>query len=131
MGISDRKRRYATRHPTFQDLEVDAAFAVGHLAGLAWLRSVAHVFERWSLQRFDRLVTISGGMAERLAAKGVARERIAVVRNCVDLELIRPLAGASPYRAQLGLPGDAFFVLYSGNPRAKHGLLLLLDATKR
>ncbi len=65
-----------------QDLEVDASFAVGHLASRAWLMRLAERFERLILRRFDRLITISARMAERLADKGVASDRIAVVRNC-------------------------------------------------
>ena len=46
-----------------QDLEVDAAFAVGHLAGFNWLKAVGYGFERMTLRKFDRVVTISNRMA--------------------------------------------------------------------
>jgi colanic acid biosynthesis glycosyl transferase WcaI len=114
-----------------QDLEVDAAFAVGHVGAIAWLRKFALCCERATLRRFDRIVTISAAMATRLAAKGVARERIAIVRNWVDVDFIKPLAGASPYRAELGIAEDAFVVLYSGNIGAKQGLHQLLAGVEQ
>lgn len=114
-----------------QDLEVDAAFAVGHLGSRKALRAAANLFERLALHRFHRVVTISDRMAERLAEKGVARTRLSIVRNWVDLEHIFPMRGKNPYRAELGLRSDDFVVLYAGNIGAKQGLDVLLDAAER
>ena len=111
-----------------QDLEVDASFAVGHLAQRRWLKTIAHAFEKMLLRSFDRLITISGRMAERLADKGVDAARIAIVRNWVDLEHIKPLEGPSTYRSELGLADQDFVVLYSGNIGAKQGFDNLLEA---
>jgi colanic acid biosynthesis glycosyl transferase WcaI len=111
-----------------QDLEVDAAFAVGHLAPLGWLKRIAFGLEKRLLSGFDRLVTISGAMAERLERKGVPPGRIAIVRNWVDLDLIKPLRGASPYRRELGLAETDRVVLYSGAIGAKQGFEDLLVA---
>lgn len=113
-----------------QDLEVDAAFAVGHLRDRFWLRKIAHGFENAMLRRFDRFVTISHKMAERLVGKGVAADRIAIVRNWVDLDSIRPLRGISPYRGELGLAERDFVVLYSGNIGMKQGLDSLIGAIR-
>lgn len=114
-----------------QDLEVDAAFAVGHLANRRWLRWLGAAFERVVLGGFDQIITISDRMAGRLAEKGVPAARIAVVRNWVDLDHISPFDGPSPYRIELGYSANDFIVLYSGNLGAKQGLGVLLDAAKR
>ncbi|MFB2553207.1 WcaI family glycosyltransferase [Ensifer soli] len=111
-----------------QDLEVDAAFAVGHLAPAGALRRLAAAFERVTLRLFDRVVTISNRMASRLEAKGVARARLSVVRNWVDLSEIHPLAPAGTCRAELGFRDTDFVVLYSGTIGAKQGLDVLLKA---
>ena len=114
-----------------QDLEIDAAFAVGHLSSRRWLIWLAQIFERFCLKRFDRIVTISHKMAERLKAKGVAQERLFVVRNWVDLDLIKPEETSLSYRDELGLPRDAFVVLYSGNLGPKQGLMVVIEAARR
>lgn len=111
-----------------QDLEVDAAFAVGHLAGKKLLKRVGYAFERFCLKHLDQVVTISNRMADKLEEKGVDRKRLLVVRNWVDLDSIYPLEGPSPYRAELGYKDDDFIVLYSGNIGAKQGLSVLLEA---
>lgn len=114
-----------------QDLEVDAAFAVGHLAGFKWIKALGLVYERLALRRFHQVVTISMRMAEKLSEKGVSPDRVAIVRNWVDLSHIYPMKEVSPYRAELGFSDEDFVVLYSGNIGAKQGLNVLLDAAER
>jgi colanic acid biosynthesis glycosyl transferase WcaI len=114
-----------------QDLEVDAAFAVGHLGDRAWLRYLGSCFERWVIRHFDQLITVSDRMAEKIAEKGVDRDKIAVVRNWVDIDFIRPLETESPYRAELKCQTNDFMVLYSGNIGRKQGLGVLLQAAER
>lgn len=113
-----------------QDLEVDAAFAVGHLAGFRWLRALGLAFERFTLGRFHKVVTISSRMADRLLDKGIASDRVTIVRNWVDLAHIHPMEEVSPYRAELGFTDEDFVVLYSGNIGAKQGLKVLLGAAE-
>lgn len=114
-----------------QDLEVDAAFAVGHLAKGKWLTRLGFAFERLMLKGFDEVVTISEEMARRIEAKGVDRKRLHIVRNWVDMSRIYPLARPSRYRASLQLPDDAFVVLYSGQIGAKQALHVVFEAAAR
>ncbi len=111
-----------------QDLEVDAAFAVGHLKPNSFLKKIGHAFERLTLGGFDKIVTISNRMADKLAEKNVDRNRLSIIRNWVDLEHIHPLGRPSSYRETLGYGEDDFVVLYSGNIGAKQGLDTLLKA---
>lgn len=113
-----------------QDIEIDAAFAVGHLRGgvLAW---IGNWFERMTLKQFQTVVTISNRMRERLQDKGVPAKRLSVIRNWVNLEKIKPLPGHSPFRAELGLSGDDFVVMYSGNIGPKQAPHLILEAASR
>lgn len=114
-----------------QDLEVDAAFAVGHLKSLGFLKKAAYLFEKYTLKGFDRIITISDRMSARLSAKTGRPEQVAIVRNWVDLEHIYPLGRKSSYRQELGYADDDFIVLYSGNIGAKQGLDTLLDAAAK
>lgn len=114
-----------------QDLEVDAAFAVGHLGKAAALARLGHWFERVVMRRFDCVVTISQEMAKRIEMKGVAADRIHVVRNWVDTTRIHPLGRPSSYRAELGIEPDAFVVLYSGQIGPKQALHVVFEAAER
>jgi colanic acid biosynthesis glycosyl transferase WcaI len=110
-----------------QDLEIDAAFSVGHLKGF-WLQKLAIAFERFILRRFKLVVTISARMKQKLVAKGVSPSSITVLRNWVDTSKIKRIDGPNCFREQLGIAPNAFVVLYSGQIGPKQALHLLLEA---
>ena len=112
-----------------QDLEVDAAFAIGHLKG-DWLKTILLGLEPYLLRRFSSIITISDHMRKRLIAKGVEKNRIGLVRNWVDVTKIKPLTGPNAFRAELGLSDADFVVLYAGNIGAKQALGVVLDAAR-
>lgn len=113
-----------------QDYEVDAAFNLGLIKGKT-LRRFIEGTERWLMRRFDRVSTISGRMVERAQAKGLAADTVMNFPNWVDIGDISPLAGPSPYRAELELADDAIVALYSGNMGNKQGLEILADVARR
>src|SRR5690606_38187078 len=68
------------------------------------------------------------GMAQRIAARGVAGDRIAVVENWTDEAAIRPVAAHdNPLRQAWGLQGK-FVVGHSGNLGRAHDWRTMLDA---
>lgn len=112
-----------------QDLEVDAALAVGHIRLPKPLLRLAYGLERWLMRRFDRVVTISSKMQAAIERKGVPAERLILIRNWVDVARIRPLAHPNAYRDELGF-GQRFVCLYSGQIGRKQALHLVLDAAQ-
>lgn len=112
-----------------QDLEVDAAFATGHLQE-GFSAKFARYFEKVTLAGFDSVVTISGRMRDKLHSKGIAKHNLSIVRNWVDLSKFRSSDTGANYRAELGLNEHDFIVLYSGNLGIKQGLNVLLDAAR-
>jgi len=112
-----------------QDLEVDAAFATGHLRD-GFAAKFARYFEKVTLGGFDAVVTISGRMRDKLCSKGIAKNKLSIVRNWVDLSKFQCSATAVDYRAEFGLAEQDFVVLYSGNLGVKQGLNVLLDAAR-
>ena len=113
-----------------QDLEIDAAFAVGHLGRGNLAARVSAEFERRCLGSFDAVVTISGMMAEALAVKGVPRSKLHVLRNWVDLQAINPCVDGAAIRRELGISPDRFVALYSGNLGRKQGIQTLIEAAR-
>jgi colanic acid biosynthesis glycosyl transferase WcaI len=80
------------------------------------------------MRGFDRVITPSGRMAERLAEKGIPADRIAILRNWVDLNHLKPLERQSPYRREYGIADSDCVVLYSGTLGVKQGFDCLLEA---
>jgi glycosyltransferase involved in cell wall biosynthesis len=58
---------------------------------------------RWAADRADGLITVSAALRQPLVELGIAPERIAVLRNGVDLVRFRPPADRAAARAALGL----------------------------
>ena len=110
-----------------QDLEIDAAFNVGHLKG-HWLRKLAIAYERFLLRRFKLVITISERMKQKIVEKGLSSSSITVLRNWVDTSRIKHTEGPNSFRQQLHLSPRDFVVLYSGQMGPKQALHLLLDA---
>jgi len=69
------------------DLNIIAKYAVPR----SWMR--------WAARRADGLVVVSSGLQRRLAALGVAPERVRVLRNGVDLALFLPVDRDAARRA--------------------------------
>ena len=113
-----------------QDFEIDAAFDLGLLRGRV-LRRLAFAGERALLRSFDCVSTISPQMVQLLLSKGCAPERTYELRNWADTAKIKPMAGASPYRRDLGLGSDDVLLLYSGTIARKQGLELVIEAARR
>lgn len=120
-----------------QDYEVDAAFGLGLVRG-ARVRRFALSVERWLLNRFHRVSTISSAMLDKARDKGIDDTRLVLLPNWVDVRAICPQAaapaGAAPaqgYRAMLGIPADEVVVLYAGSLGAKQGIELLAEAAHR
>lgn len=117
-----------------QDFELDAAFELGLLKGQL-LRNLATGWERRTLQRFDRVSTISRAMLQHATAKGVAPERAVLLPNWVDLEAIQPHTpeqrAANPYRRELGIGVDQLVLQYSGSMNKKQGLEVLVEVMQQ
>ena len=112
-----------------QDFEVDAALGLG-LVKFKMIGRTAKNIERWLMNCFNRVSTISNSMLERLLTKGVIHEKSVLFPNWIDTKNIFPLPRVSIYRAQLGISEGTCVALYSGNMGKKQGLEVLLEAAK-
>jgi colanic acid biosynthesis glycosyl transferase WcaI len=114
-----------------QDLEVDAAFGVGHVKGEP-IKQAGFFVERLLMGQFDRIVTISQKMRAALLAKGLDPTKVEVLRNWVDTGAISstPKAG-NAFRAELDIGDDAFVALYAGHLGVKQALDVVIAAARR
>lgn len=87
------------------------------------------LLERFLYRRAARIVAVTHSFVDDISGKGVAREKVSVVTNGVDLELFHPGDRAEARRA-LELP-EGFLATYVGTHGMAHGLDTVLDAAKR
>ena len=112
-----------------QDFEVDAAFELG-IVKAGWLKSFIYAVERFLMNRFDRVSTISEAMLDKLNKKGVDSIKQLFFPNWVDTAFIYPLENPSIYRAELNISLSKAVALYSGNMGEKQGLEIVIQAAK-
>lgn len=112
-----------------QDFEVDAAFDLGLLSNRR-LRAPMVAVERNILRSFDCVSSISPAMLDRLAAKGVDKEKIRELRNWTDTTHITPGIEGTDLRKQMNLDDSHFVGLYSGTMSNKQGLELIVEAAR-
>jgi colanic acid biosynthesis glycosyl transferase WcaI len=112
-----------------QDLQPDAAVDLGMLKP-GPLTRLFFFLEKVTYRLVDRVSTISYGMLEKIATKGVPRQKLTLFRNWAHDDLVSPMGTDTWYRSEWKL-GTKFVVLYSGNMGVKQGLESLLDAAAR
>jgi glycosyltransferase involved in cell wall biosynthesis len=89
-----------------------------------WAALVAAI-ERLLVPRCDAVITVSGGIADRLASRYGLAARPVVVRNLPDLPPPRP--GSPDLRRELGL-GEAPLILHQGAVALDRGCEVLIRA---
>jgi glycosyltransferase involved in cell wall biosynthesis len=104
----------ARRHKATLLLEVNSPLAEerGKFGGLH-LAKLAARLERWTWRSADRVLPVTAVLGDILVSAGVARERVAVVPNGIDLARFPPRPAAS---------GPAVVLGFVGFVRAWHGL---------
>ena len=113
-----------TRAPYFvnvNDLAAQAASDVG-IIRTGWTQRMLERFEFAAYRAAAGASVLCGSFGKTLVEHGYPADRIRLIRSPVDLELVRPLPRDREYRKALGLPEDAFIVLFAGSMGLKQGL---------
>lgn len=130
LGVVDHTLSVTRRIPwiyNLQDLFPEAAVRLGVLKNPRVIQGFEQL-ECWVYRKATRLCVISESFRRYLLDKGVPAEKIAVIENYTDTDLIVPgPTTGNPYRAELGLE-DRFVVQFSGRMGYSQGLDTLLDA---
>jgi glycosyltransferase involved in cell wall biosynthesis len=82
--------------------------------------------DRRMLRRFDAVVAVSGQLLDDLAAAGISRSRLHLIRNAYGREA--PPLDREPARRSLGLPPNGTLVAWIGRISREKGLDVLIDA---
>ncbi|PSM18303.1 hypothetical protein C7T96_10575 [Nitratireductor sp. StC3] len=99
------------------------------------LHDMAVATEEVSLRSADLVVTVSEVLADEVASKGVARERIVVYPNCIDPAIFDPSRFTEDDSVELrrshAIPEDAVLATFIGTFGTWHGVDFLARAIRR
>jgi colanic acid biosynthesis glycosyl transferase WcaI len=113
------------------DLNPDQALAAAWISPHSATARVLEWLSRLTLRQADRVIALDEFMVERIARKGIARERLSVLPPWPhDNEVRFDPRGRSRFRREHGLEGK-FVVMYSGNHSPYHPLDTVLAAARR
>lgn len=112
------------------DLNPDEAIAAGWFSETSWVAALLQRALSYSLQQSTKVIVLDRFMAGRVLAKGIARQKIAVIAPWSHESAIQyNPAGRSEFRDRHNLSGK-YVVMYSGNHSACHPLDTLLAAAR-
>ena len=113
------------------DLNPDEAIAAGWLRPQSITARLLDHLMLYSMKRAERIVALDRFMRDRIRAKGIAGDEIAIVPPWAQDDRVRFDADARQrFRNRHGL-SDKFVVMYSGNHSPCHPLDTLLAAAER
>jgi glycosyltransferase involved in cell wall biosynthesis len=109
--------------------EFNTCFAALEKAGrIPFLLYLLATIERRALREYDRIIVISSSLKKQIVDKhGIRPERIEVIHNGANVDIMRPLS-KSECRAALRLPPDAFVVAFVGQLHTWQGIDQLIEA---
>ena len=111
------------------DLAAQAAQDVGIIKSKL-LKKALDYFEYSAYLHAQGAVVLCNGFKESLIAHKYPDERIVIIRDSVDLDLIYPKESGDIFRQQNRLSRNDFVVLYSGSMGIKQGLVNVIEAAR-
>jgi glycosyltransferase involved in cell wall biosynthesis len=115
------------------DLNPDQLIVLGKLKAGSLLAKILEAGNRFILKRSTRIVALDRFMADRLIARGIAREKMLIMPPWPHEQHIEHHSEsesnqiANPFRIRHGLTGK-FVIMYSGNHSPSNPLKTILDA---
>ncbi|MCW0220233.1 MAG: glycosyltransferase family 4 protein [Prosthecobacter sp.] len=111
-----------------RDLWPESIIAVGAIKNPFVIRCLQRL-ERLAYDRADAVVVVTDAFKRYMVSMGVPEEKIAVVKNGVDLSFFVKSKNAFAYKASLGLEGK-FVAAYFGTHGMAHHLETILEAAE-
>ena len=96
-----------------RDLWPDVAVEAGEFKEDSLITRLGHALAMFIYRRSDHIIPVTENKKKRLLEKNIPEDKITVVSNGVDLDLVPPLENHPTLRESLGLE-DKFVAVYAG-----------------
>ena len=114
-----------------QDIFPDSMVVAGLTTEGSMLYKIAEKISDITFQAADKIIVISEGMEETLLRKGVPKEKIEIVYNWVDENIIHPVKKEeNKLIKELNIPTYEFTVVYAGNLGYAQGIDVILNSAE-
>ncbi len=113
-----------------RDLWPESIVAVGAFPANHFAVQGLELLEKFLYQTANSIVVVTDAFQKRLMERGIPSQKIAVIKNGVDLNRFQPLPSQTKLRQRLGWEKD-FVVAYVGTHGMAHGLNTVLEVASR
>jgi len=111
-----------------QDIFPDSMVNAGLIKTNSFLWKIGVKIENYSYKKSDKIITISKGFEENLLKKGVSPQKICIIENWVDENMVVPiLREKNELFDKYNLDKKKFYIAYSGNIGLSQNLEMLID----
>lgn len=98
-----------------QDLYPESLIIQGRLQKTSWLYRFMMRIDRWIAKSCAKLIVISEAFAKAYREeRGLDAEKISVIPNWIDTDTVH-VVERCVYRLKVGIPNEAFVIIYGGN----------------
>jgi colanic acid biosynthesis glycosyl transferase WcaI len=121
-----------------QDFELDAVFGLKK-TNSPLVKRIALSIEKFIMNCFDRISTISIKMVEHLGYKGIAECKTVLLPNWADMQMLEKSRRLmiepskkflNKYRESWGVSDSTYILMYAGNMGEKQGLELVIQSAQ-
>ncbi len=127
-------RKYKHKVPfvyNLQDVFPDSLVTTGMTRKGSLLWKIGRKLEDYTYKSADKIIVISESMKRNIMEKGVPEEKIEVVSNWIDTDVIKPVKKEdNRLYDEFGIDKEKFTVLYAGNFGAAQGADVVLKAAR-
>ena len=118
---------------SLQDLFPDSLVSTGILnkpSGPIWW--LGKSIEKKTYKNADKIAVISQNFYDKLLDWGVAKEKLALIPNFIDLEKVEPISKENnTLFAEFGIDKSKFNVVYAGNMGSAQGAEIILEVAQK
>lgn len=115
-----------------QDLFPDSLIISGVVSESSKIVRIGRAMERFSYDNADVIITITEDMADNIRSKTKNPDKVHVIRNWVDTDIVQPIAREeNGLFDELSLPRSKFYVTYAGNIGKMQGIETIIFAAEQ
>lgn len=115
-----------------QDIFPDSLVNTGMTKKGSLIWKIGAWIEKVTYNAADKIIVISNSMKQNILDKGVPEEKIEVISNWIDTDVVKPVPKEeNKLYDEFQIPKDKFIVLYAGNMGAAQGTEVILEAAER
>lgn len=129
MAALVKKIRHIPFVYNLQDVFPDSMVGAGLAkeGGLLW--KIGRLIEDFTYRNADKIIVISEDFKKNILQKGVPEEKIEVIYNWVESDIVKPVAKRfNPLFDEFSLNRDQFTIVYAGNFGNAQNINIIVDA---